>query len=423
MRPMFASLAGVALLCLAARSQSPVLVVHQPLGFGVDFTEIADAVAAASGGEIIYVHSGDYLPFTVDGKSLTILADNSLVNVQGTITIRGLASNQSVVLRGLSSQGQSDEPGLRIDGCAGPVWVEDVSAIGGSGGITSDGAFITNCLAVTLTHCLLVGGGNVPPADPFTSPGGAHGLRLRTSIVTTWETGAIGGDGSYGNDIGGSGGAGVYVMSQGQLYASGDGFHGGASKGGELDFDFVCGCFHCFLGGFGGPGVLASAEDPCLVVLRDVNLSGGEGQENPETGCNGTQGTAIQDFGQHVTTLGGLSRGLTLAEPVARESEPISMLIDGEPGDAVIVLGSLASPIYSVLPLGTLDVAPQIVAVLGALPPSGDLALPLGVVPELGPGVEGLRLLAQPMFFPAGGGKQLGGPSAMVLVDFAVPAG
>ncbi len=61
---------------------------------------------------------------------------------------------------------------------------------------------------------------------------------------------------------------------------------------------------------------------------------------------------------------------------------------------------------------------PQAVLQLGTIT-SGNSLLANWSVPELGPGVEGLRVLYQPLHVASSGPAKLGHPFAIVLVDSA----
>jgi len=400
-----------------ARAQSPVLVVdvaHPPPSPGVDFAQIADAVQAAAGGEILLVHPGAYMPFTVNGKSLVVVADGA-VNVTGGVTIEGLAADQSVVLRGLQSQGNSLQPGLLVDGCAGPVWVEDCAPTGGHGGYTPDGLRSMSSLALTLVRCTIKGGNGIPGGQ-FSSSSGGPGLRVRTSLVAAWEVTSVGGDGGAEADNGGSGGAGVLLWQGAHLTSAAGLYQGGTAPGGDSHFDFICGCEVCYIGGVGGPGLYATAEagSTCSGDLRGVALVGGKGVFGPSFFCIGSDGQALIDLNHQVTQSPAPLRSLQL-DPLAGEGGSLAVSLVGEAGDGVLVLAGFA-PAFTQLSYGILDIVPQVVAIFGTLPASGmlDLTVP---IPELGPGVEGVLLVAQPLFVPTGGGKVLGSPSATVLLD------
>lgn len=410
----FALAACTLALGAATRAQSSVIVVdsHLPPPAGVDFSQISAAIHAAAGGEIILVHAGSYSAFTVDGKSLTLVADGA-VTVNGSITIRSLTADQPVVLRGFSSKGKATEAGLRIDGCAGPVWVESCAPTGGNFGDNPDGIYASSSLAVTLVRCDIQGGGGIG-GSMFQSPSGSAGLRLRTCLATAWDVTSRGGDGWGAQDNGGSGGAGVLLWPGAHLESSGGVFTGGFGMGGWEDWDTLCGCYFCWGAGVGGAGLQTTSDGGCSASVRDSELQAGIGVFNPDGFCTGADGVDLNDPLQLVTFLQGESRGLQLNAPV-REGETLHLSLLGEAGDAALVLASFEAG-FVPLSYGTLALAPTIVAVIGALPPSGDLAID-SVVPELGPGVEGLILVAQPLFQPAGGGKVLGAPSATVLLD------
>jgi hypothetical protein len=75
-RPALAARAGLfALLCAAPAIAQSVWIVDDGGGAGVDFTDIPAAVAAAGEGDLILVRDGFYSDFTIDAKSLTVLAD------------------------------------------------------------------------------------------------------------------------------------------------------------------------------------------------------------------------------------------------------------------------------------------------------------------------------------------------------------
>src|SRR5262245_6669651 len=80
------SLPIAALLTAAPLARAGVLVVSRTPGPGIDFTQIQPAVNAAVDGDTILVRNGSYMPFKIDGKSLTVVADGTsvLLDANGT---------------------------------------------------------------------------------------------------------------------------------------------------------------------------------------------------------------------------------------------------------------------------------------------------------------------------------------------------
>ena len=145
------ALSGVAL------AQSPVIVVsqlHPPPEPGVDYWDLSEAIYYAPPGATIVVLDGEHPILIAVDKPLTIITDGP-VNITGQLTVTGLAANEAVVLRGLDIAGGFEEAGLRIDGCAGPVWVEGCTISGGYQSPQSQGVLVLDSLAVHLVRCEL----------------------------------------------------------------------------------------------------------------------------------------------------------------------------------------------------------------------------------------------------------------------------
>lgn len=79
-------------------------VVDDDGGPGVDFTEIADAVAAAAPGDRILVRPGSYASFVVT-TPVTILGEDPASVVAGEVTVRDIAGPTPCVLSGLTFDG------------------------------------------------------------------------------------------------------------------------------------------------------------------------------------------------------------------------------------------------------------------------------------------------------------------------------
>lgn len=88
------------MLALAAAASAQTFVVDASNGPGTNFTEIATAVATVASGATLWVRPGLYLPFTIAGKAMAVLADPG-VFVAGSAVVSNTQSSQSVILRGL----------------------------------------------------------------------------------------------------------------------------------------------------------------------------------------------------------------------------------------------------------------------------------------------------------------------------------
>lgn len=128
--PAFA-LPLVAAVVLPAQS----FVVDAANGPGAVFTSLVAAVAAVPDGAVLLVRAGAYAPFTIDDKSLTILADPAVtvVDMQGLVIVRNLASQRRVTMRGFAIQGLLAPARLRCQGNAGLVSIEQCRPQGALG--------------------------------------------------------------------------------------------------------------------------------------------------------------------------------------------------------------------------------------------------------------------------------------------------
>ena len=99
---MKTSLPLFALLLAAPAAAQQVLVVDST-GAGGAFLEVQDAIDAALDGDLVLVKDGNYATFTINAKTLRVLADSGEQPViQGPIFVEDLAPNQSVELHGLT---------------------------------------------------------------------------------------------------------------------------------------------------------------------------------------------------------------------------------------------------------------------------------------------------------------------------------
>lgn len=99
---------------------------------GGDFKSIQAAVDAAAPGDTVFVRPGHYFPFVVSGKGIAVIGEDPrwtrveegmFAASTETVTIVGVPAGEIAVIRGFGIQ--NDHGRLRIDQCAGEVWIED----------------------------------------------------------------------------------------------------------------------------------------------------------------------------------------------------------------------------------------------------------------------------------------------------------
>lgn len=152
---MRSTFAAAILVGLAGQLSAQVYVVDAAGGAGSSFTQIAAAVAAVPTGSVLEVRPGIYTPFTISGKSVAILGGPG-VRVYGvlgpTVGVTGLASTDTVVLRGLELAAVSVVARLSCSNSAGTILVEGcrsdttTSLVGGQ-------LFATQCQSLHLRDC------------------------------------------------------------------------------------------------------------------------------------------------------------------------------------------------------------------------------------------------------------------------------
>lgn len=420
--PPRAVLGGLLLLLPAPSAAQTVWTVGQPSG--ADFTEIQDAVDAASSGDTILVRTGFYGRFEIDGKGLCIAAEEgSTPTLQDTppeggalIAVRNLAAGQAVTIRGLTAfLGQVFHPsvyGIDLADDLGPVWIEDVE-------VTMFHPFVQEYGSL---HALRVRDSVsvvVVDADLF-GHRSSQGLDAEGSNVFAFGTRFRGGPGAFDPfaPLNFDGGHGARVVG-GQLFASGCTFLGGAGVGPAL--------LDCSVGpSDGGDGVHLGGGAPRFDYV-DSELGGGAGGAHQFCAAlpDGQPGAPVVAETGTVAPVAGLARSIASPATV-REGEPQTLAFAGQPGELFFmafstktVPGLALPPFLGVLVLGQ----PQVALFLGTLDGAGagQVTLQLG---ELGPGVGAVSAYYLPAFFdPSTFAIAIGAPTAAVLVDAAVPSG
>lgn len=413
---------------------SDVHVVDDDGGAGVDFVDLPAAIQAAAEGDTLLVRDGQYSAFTVNGKSLQILADTDQApQVDGTASVRALASNQRVVLRGLST-GTPDGAGLSLLANAGSVWIEDCSFLGSVGfndgffqpeALTgAPGASVETSAQVVFARCALTGGDGADIFAFFADAVGPGGIGLTSvgSEVVLFDCTATGGEGGSDFDptefptAGAPGGAGLRLES-GTLIAGGGLLEGG--RGGAADRQFIGeGLTFCSNGGSGGPGAQVDAG-----TLRhyDALFAGGPGGPADAltilAGCgSGPNGADLAVLGGAEELLDGQAKALIVPSPFATLTNQV-LRYEGEAGDSAFLLLSstgstlLLPPLQGALLTGT---AP-FVLFAGVVPASGVLEQTLNLSSVPGGG-QSAAFLTQGAFLELDGDIQLGGPSSLTLL-------
>ena len=273
--------AAASLLAASALAGSAVvnavLVVDDDGGPGVDFTSLQTAIDAATATDTILVKAGSYAAITIDGKSITMVADNAAVDFSGQSVIQNIAAGQSVVVNSISFT-DGFGTSLTLSSNAGPVWLESVGVF--SSGIPlfqpADGLVIGSSAAGVLADCQIAAGAN--PVG--TAGAGLTGLRVSDATLHCFDS-TVSGSLSFEGLVGGPG----VSVSNSTLFASGCTFTGGPGEGNTPPFGF------CEDGASGGAGLVLTfaAND---VTLLDTSVVGGPGGAAGDVGCaDGPSGT------------------------------------------------------------------------------------------------------------------------------------
>ncbi len=432
--PAVRDLALVATLVLSslASSASAGVIVVNAAGGG-QFTSIQAAVNAAVDGDTLLVKSGTYAGFTITDKTLTVVADTSAsVQVQGMVLVQLLAVTRSLTLCGLIITGNGGNA-LVLASNSGEVRIQDCFLYGANGdgypgntcpltGNTEGraAAFLgASSGGIVFARCVMTGG-NAPNALDWCccddgKPGGI-GLDVSNCRVALFDCLVFGGRGGNQGCLGGSGGHGCRVQTQGSggyagISISGSTLHGGD---GGIGNNFQCGG-----GGAGGHGLVLLAGTQAW-LLHDT-LQGGSGGTGYGAPGTGLYGAAISGPGVHVDF--GVSTHLMLQMPsVARESTIIPLTFIGPAGSSMWLMKSSSSPF---LPMpgwrGVLltDTNRWDFQWLGRMPAGSSQYQINYFVPTLPAGVDAERRYFQTFLVDPNGNVQLGNLSVLTILDSA----
>ena len=217
--------------CLAPAALADVIDVRGP---NPDATQISQAIAMASDGDVIRVYPGSYTGFTINGESLTLVSSSptSRPQITGAVAISNLGPDQAVEMSGFMVRTTTPVKCFRLTSNIGAVRMSNVSAT--LSNILSRtpvvAAEILNCDDVVLTNCTVVGAPGVwALLLPSGGGDGGHGgdaltvSNSRLAMVRSTITGGTGGDAHYCCFMGQSGGTaghGLSFAGSGSLYLS-----------------------------------------------------------------------------------------------------------------------------------------------------------------------------------------------------------
>lgn len=261
-----------ALALLTTTASAGTWIVDDDGGPGVDFTDIAPAVAAAAPGDTLLILGGIYSTFELD-KPLALVAQPG-AKVQGgpSCRVRDLAAGSVVSISGLAFGGLNWPV---VEDCAGTVVLDGLELL--SSGMHVDASTDVRIRDCTIGRGLEVESGRVEVAECVlegtdAAPGGCPGGNGSQALVVSapgrahlYRSQALGGVGGTPFDTfnceGGAGGHGVFVQG-GRLLVAGD-------------------PAHLLAGGLGGSGVAAGATGaglwlvaPALARVSGVTIAG-----------------------------------------------------------------------------------------------------------------------------------------------------
>ncbi|MEM7310260.1 MAG: hypothetical protein AAF682_26530 [Planctomycetota bacterium] len=408
------------LLALAAPATAQTIwTVNNELP--ADFTEIGDAIDAASDGDTILVYATKQ-PYTflwVEGKSLTVQGVGR-PSVSGfplfplpAVRVVNLAPGQDVQVRGFDVGGTSSIPTVAVEAnaCQAAVVFEDLDVAGSGVPLLA-----RECTSVTATRCVLQSPLTTPvetlskPTELQTHPA----LLAVASSVFVYDSTLNGSDGNqsvfglFGNIQPGPGGPGALLRGS-TMFASGSTFSGGD---GGSDTPGLC-----FAGGDAGTGMTLDLLDGgagSQAWLLDCVATGGVGGLG---GCGLGDGTDADDIvlpGGQIFPLAGSARTLAIASPVL-DGGLLEVDATGEPGDVVVAFvgGPTLGLFVETLQLSLHLAAPVQVVPLGTVAADGTLSISQPAPTVAAGGF--VELLAQALFVSPDGLFETGPTSLLFL--------
>jgi hypothetical protein len=364
---------SLALACAGLWLGSAALAQVKILGKSGSYSTIQSAVDAAADKDVVVLDDGlQYAGFTIQAKSLTILAQNpDSVAVLGACRIEGIAAEGTVALVDMVLRNPSGSALTLVDS-PGQILIQDCTLFAGTSGGTHAGLEAFGCQRVLLQRSEVQGSDYGQASGLPPQPGG-DGVLSVDSCVIAYHTKVKGGDGSDSTTPeGGAGGAGARV--------SGWGFFAGAAQidggqGGDGDY------LGCTISGNGGDGIVLTAAQAFL--LDDATYHSGE-PGSFYTCTSGSPGTALMLLGGSIVNRPPvIARGFDGPDWTFEGTSSFYKVL-GKPGDTVWILRA---------PAGSWEFQPKLAAWAACALPSRVTVTPVGV---LGPS----GALTVPLEFP-----------------------
>ena len=380
------------------------------------FATVSSAVSSASNGDTILVGPGvtSISSIVVNQKSLSIVANQvEAIQVTGLIFVGHLLPGQTVLLAGLDLDSSYTPNFPSQPDCA--VWL-----FLNKGSVRMENCRVT---AAALVGVKIDQSDDVALVDcEVSAPGPSDGAAIWANGSFVALHGSVA-QGPMGEtplqlfDLDGKPGGEALAITTSLVQASGCTFIGGVGGTGGA----------CSLGstGDGGPGGIGVEVFSGTFRYRDCALVGGAGGQPGASlpascpdGSVGITGLALLTT-SFTLAMPGVHRALNAPVPM-RELVPFPITLSGEPGELAGFILSTATAYANVTPqsfplLVSFNASAQLFLV-GALPPSGAITMN-AAFPDLGIGVESVRLFMQSIHLPAGGFLTFGAPTALVAVD------
>jgi hypothetical protein len=345
-----------------------------PGGAGADFALVSSAVAAAADGDFVLVKAGSYADSFVVQRPITIQAERDAVVSVSHVEVSNLVSG-SVQLRGLEIHG-----GLRLQGAAGLVWIEDCVVSWSSDAIDFV-VEVRDCEDVVLVDTQVV----ASPTFVFNwfDERAQSALLTEASSVHAFGCTFVGADADLydcplPNECAQPAGDAIVTGASDFLYLGACHASGGAGATNEsIGWDRDC-----------SPGGTALASSGTSVVLGG-SLAGG-----PGTWCS----PAGPDRTGDVHFRPDRPIRLTVASP-ARESEEVVVDFRGPPLTPVyLISGPVPRAAYVPIASGILLVGPpRTVQLAGSTDGEGRLTIAFPQ-PALPPGIDAATTLLQAVY-------------------------
>jgi len=384
----------LAVTLVATHSPAEVLVVGGPQQ---THPTVQAAVNAAVDGDVILVRTSSDWYVTIDGKSVSVIADAPTPVLFREMHVKNLSAGQVVTIAGFQHQPSSAGSfAFEFVSNQGSVRIQDCVALLGMNGSPAAHAFAS--ADVAFSRCSLRGASGtftfIAPTIPHPA---VASVSSHLSFFDCLLTGGHGREGGYAAGgttplDGGAGAAAVWPATGSTVFFSGCTLEGGTGgigwSGGVPPPQCTAPTSYPTSGGNGGD-CLKFTDMVSLVRIRasllNVGLPG-RGGFDPcgNQAPNGSPGQPYSGSGANIINIAGSARTL-LSPALVREGSFAALSCFGAPGDAVYLLRSFGTAQQWVPTIGStlLLTNPMRRAMLGVVPASGrlDFLLPITVLP------------------------------------------